>query len=367
MKDVSVQKKIHYPSPLLLVLLMFLVLVGGTVHAAPTLTLPDYRKPILTPESQLSTIWTNVIPNALADYYTYVPYSQADAVKLGFPSSCGVTEDCYTISAKMFPQQLALPGIFGGGDGLLDPAGNPFGATTQVFGYGSGGANWVLPYYDTTKPGVVANTPVTGNAPAPFTNGTFATTGIWHFPAPTIKGTKGRPVRVQFLNELPNYKQTGFDPTLCGDKPTDCYPYNRIVVHVHGSHVGPESDGQVHGWFTPGFTQVGPLFESTRQHGPEGTYYFPMDQEAGTIWYHDHATGDTHLNTNMGLAGFFPVTDANEQALQASNILPTGARELGFALQDRIFYEDGQLAMPDAPIIDLLPCHLHLFDRPSQR
>ncbi len=213
--------------------------------------------------------------------------------------------------------------------------------------------DWVSPYYDTTKPGVVANTPVTGNAPAPFANGTFATTGIWHFPAPTIKGTKGRPVRVQFLNDLPNYKQTGFDPTLCGDKPTDCFPYNRIVIHVHGSHVGPESDGQVHAWFTPGFAQTGPLFESTRQYGPEGTYYFPMDQEAGTIWYHDHATGDTHLNTNMGLAGFFPVTDANEQGLQASNILPTGARELGFALQDRIFYEDGQLAMPDAPIIDL--------------
>jgi len=352
---------------LLLACLMLLVVVGGAAaQVAPTLVDPNYRKPILTPQSQVSTIWTNVAPNALADYYTYVPFKNADAVALGFPSTCGnpnavgataadlaSTDDCYSISAKKFQQQLALPGIFGGGAGLINPATNtPFGAITWVYGYGSGGANWVLPYYDTAKPGVVANTPVTGNAPAPFADGTFASTGIWHFPAPSFKNTKGRPVRIQWLNELPNEIPTGFDPSICGSVPSNCFPYNRIVTHVHGSHVGPESDGQVHAWFTPGFSQTGPLWESTRRHGPEGTYYYPMDQEAGTIWYHDHATGTTHTSTNMGLAGFFAVTDANEQLLQTNNILPTGTRELGFALQDRIFYEDGQQAMPDAPILD---------------
>jgi FtsP/CotA-like multicopper oxidase with cupredoxin domain len=77
-----------------------------------------------------------------------------------------------------------------------------------------------------------------------------------------------------------------------------------------------------------------------------------MDQEAATIWYHDHAMGVTHNNTQMGLAGFFPITDANEQALIAANILPSGAYELGFALQDRMFDTNGQFAMPDAPVID---------------
>ncbi|MDU0457329.1 MAG: multicopper oxidase domain-containing protein [Geobacteraceae bacterium] len=337
---------------------------AGVVGAAGTAALPDYRKPVLLPSSQTNA-WTNVVPNALADYFTYIPYTTADAVKLGFPSSCGrlpgdaaSTEDCYTITAKKFQQQLALPGIFGGGNGLIDPAtGFPFAPANYpwVYGYGSGGAGWLLPYYDTTKAGVVANTPVTGNAPAPFTDGTFSSTGIWHFPAPTIKGTQGRPVRVQWLNELPNEKPTGFDPTVCDGAPFDCFPYNRIVTHVHGAHVGPESDGMVHSWFTPGFTDKGPLWESTRQYGPEGTYYYPMDQEASTIWYHDHSTGLTHNNTNMGLAGFFPITDANEKRLQGiggPKYLPTGAQELGFALQDRIFYNDGQLAMPDAPIID---------------
>ncbi len=345
--------------------------VNGALTVNPTaatLADPAYRKPILLPQSQVSAIWTNLIPNALADYYTYVPFKNADAVALGFPSSCGnpaavgataadlaSTEDCYSISVKKFQQAMSLPTAWGfGGNGLLNPnaANAPFGAITWAQGYGSGGAGWVLPYYDTTKPGVVAGTPVTGNAPPPFTNGTIATTGLWHFPAPSIKGSKGRPVRVQWLNELPNEKQTNFDPTLCGNDPADCYPYNRIVTHVHGAHVGPESDGMVHAWFSPAFALKGPLWESTRQFGPEGTYYYPMDQEAGTIWYHDHSTGLTHNNTNMGMAGFFPVTDANEKLLQANNILPTGAHELGFALQDRVFYNDGQLAMPDAPVLN---------------
>lgn len=332
--------------------------VNGTMSVMPTtttLTHSEYRFPILLPESQKPTIWTNVVPNALADYFTYVPYSQADAVKLGFPDSCGVSEDCYSISARKFQQQLALPSVFGGGNGLINPGNlnTPFGAITNVYGYGSGGTNWTLPYYDTTKTNmstglpVVAGTPVTGNAPA-----AFAGTGIWHFPAPTIKAIKGRPVRVQWLNELPNEKPTGFDPTVCDGSPVDCFPYNRIVTHVHGAHVGPESDGLTHAWFTPGFLEKGLFWESNRQHGPEGTYYYPMDQEAGTIWYHDHAVGTTHNNTNMGMAGFFTITDPNETSLKNSGKIPTGAQELGFALQDRVFYNNGQMAMPDAPILD---------------
>lgn len=322
-------------------------------YAAATIDSPDYRKPILNPSSQTNA-WTSIIPNALASYFTYVPYRTADAVKLGFPNSCGrlpddpaSTEDCYSISVRKFQQALDLHSIFNGGQGLLNATGTPFGATTLVHGYGSGGVNWA-------PPGAPAGVTVTGNAPAPFVDGTYATSGIWHWPAPTIKGTKGRPVRVTWLNELPNEKPTGFDPTLCENMPSNCYPYNRIVTHVHGAHTPPESDGFAKAWFTPLFTEKGPDWVSTVQFGPEGTYRYTMDQEAGTIWYHDHAMGLTHNNTNMGMAGFFPITDDNEKLLQGSGgtkYLPTGDYELGFALQDRVFYNDGQLAMPDAPII----------------
>ena len=185
---------------------------GAQVTTIP----PEYSFPVLTPASQASTAWTNVIPNALASNFTYRPYSNADAVALGFPSVCGnlalstpgdsaSTEDCYTITVKKFEQQLALPGIFGGGAGLLDASGVPFasGARTRVLRDGSGGVNW-------TPPG--ATVAVTGNAPAPFVDGTYGTTGIRHFPAPTIRGTKGRPVRVQWLNELPTKCRTASTP-----------------------------------------------------------------------------------------------------------------------------------------------------------
>jgi len=322
------------------------------------ITLPDYSMPLLAPASQEGVAWTSVIPNALAAYYTYVPYSNLHAENLGFPPTCGnpnlpgamqndldSTEDCYTITAKKFTQQLAIPGIFGGGGGLLNPAtGLPFGAVTQVYGYGSGGVGW-------TPPGGLDT--VTGNAPTPFVDGTFDTTGIWHFPAPTFRGTKGRPIRIQWLNELPNEMPSGFDPTVdCGPNAPDCFPYNRIVTHVHGAHVPDDSDGFAPAWFTPNFALTGPGWAPST-HGPEGTYRYPMDQEAGTIWYHDHAMGVTHNNTQMGLAGFFPITDANEQALIAANVLPTGNYELGFALQDRVFDTNGQFAMPDYPVYDL--------------
>lgn len=338
-------------------LVMFAILTAVMAEAdqspSTIITSPDYRKPVLSPVSQTNA-WTSNIPNALAGYFTYVPYRTADAVKLGFPNTCGrlpddpaSLEDCYTISAKKFRQSLDLHNIFGGGQGLLNSSGSPFGAVTWVHGYGSGGVNW-------SPPGAPAGVTVTGNAPVPFVDGTFATTGIWHFPAPTFKGTKGRPVRITWLNELPNEKPTGFDPTICLDSPKNCYPYNRIVTHVHGAHTTPESDGFPLAWYTPQFALKGTDWTSTVKHGPEGTYLYPMDQQAATIWYHDHAVGLTHNNTNMGMAGFFPITDDNEKRLQGAGgvkYLPTGDYELGFALQDRIFYDDGQLAMPDAPII----------------
>ncbi|NVN93414.1 MAG: multicopper oxidase domain-containing protein [Desulfuromonadales bacterium] len=214
----------------------------------------------------------------------------------------------------------------------------------------------------------------------------------------TLKGTKGRPVRVAWNNELPNQIIPGFDATVDCAEALYCYPYNRLVTHVHGAHTGPESDGWTRGWFTPGFNITGtvgqpstavfpgpfnggtPMSQTYQgwistsaavatnayQYGPEGTYYYPMDQEASTIWYHDHAMGVTHLNTNMGLAGFFPITDDNEKCMQgistplctgaapspaAAKILPTSPFEYGYALQDRIFDTNGQFAMPDSKVI----------------
>jgi len=370
-----------------LAMALALITSAATVFAAPVIA-PDaeYSQPRLGP-NPVGHAWGNVVPNALADYFTYVPYATADATALGFPGTCGVSEDCYTITVKAFPQPLSLAPILGptwGTDGLIGPNDTYFGPAnyTNVYGYGSGGTGWTPPQFVWGAGNAIQKnlTPVPltrGNAPAAFANFQFDAKdkGIWHFPAPSFKGTKGRPIRIQWLNELPNTIIPGLDPTVdCSDNGPNCFPYNRIVTHVHGAHVGPASDGLTQGDYNPDFSYKGVKFGQTvlpPAEGPPGTYVYPMDQEAATIWYHDHAAGNTHLNTNMGMAGFFPITDDNEKCLQGishptlcptpTKVLPTGtaassftdsAYEVGFALQDRVFYTDGQLAMPDAPVID---------------
>ena len=66
------------------VIAVFLVLLGVQgAFAQSTTSFPDYPgQTLLTPASQAPTAWTNVIPNALAAYYTYTPYTDAAAVAI---------------------------------------------------------------------------------------------------------------------------------------------------------------------------------------------------------------------------------------------------------------------------------------------
>jgi len=70
------------------------------------------------------------------------------------------------------------------------------------------------------------------------------------------------------------------------------------------------------------------------------TFVYPNNQQAGTVWFHDHALGITRLNVYMGLAGLYLVRDAVEDALN----LPSD--EVPLALQDRRFNPDGSLQYP---------------------
>ena len=79
------------------------------------------------------------------------------------------------------------------------------------------------------------------------------------------------------------------------------------------------------------------------------TYTYHNDQEAATIWYHDHALGITRLKVYAGLAGFFIVRDDNEDALVAADQLPTGPYEVPFVIQDPGFDALGGLQYPLSP------------------
>ena len=73
-------------------------------------------------------------------------------------------------------------------------------------------------------------------------------------------------------------------------------------------------------------------------------YHYPNDQEATSLWYHDHSLGAVRLNVFSGLAGFYFIRDEFEDELN----LPRGHYEVPLLIQDRIFNADGSLQYPTA-------------------
>jgi spore coat protein A len=164
------------------------------------------------------------------------------------------------------------------------------------------------------------------------------------FPGPTIEARSNETVLVKWINNLNTSSYlipAAFDPSLHG---TDNFePENKTVVHVHGARVPSQWDGHPEAWFTPNFTKTGPGFATQ-------VYQYPNKQEACSLWYHDHALGQTRLNIYAGLVGLYNLRDDFEDSLN----LPQGPYEVPLLIQDRIFDTDGALLYPsrfpaDAP------------------
>ncbi|MDB4988754.1 MAG: Multicopper oxidase [Myxococcaceae bacterium] len=165
-------------------------------------------------------------------------------------------------------------------------------------------------------------------------------------PGPTFEVRAGKPILVQWKNELPTTHLLPVDHNLCGAEATN--PEVRAIVHVHGARVPPESDGYPDDWYAPG---KGAL---TR---------YPNAQEAATLWYHDHAMGIERLNQYAGLFGMYWLRDDFEAGLA----LPSGKYELPLVLADRTFDADGQLRYPtsgdpDAPWVPEVYGDAHLVN-----
>lgn len=162
------------------------------------------------------------------------------------------------------------------------------------------------------------------------------------YPGPTFLAMKNKKVKVTWKNQLPySYGHLlPVDQTLHWAH-YHGYPMHGIpaVTHLHGGHSESASDGIPEAWFTYNFSVKGPDFVKEE-------YEYKNDQEAGTLWYHDHALGITRLNVYAGLAGFYLLRDKNEMDLIQANILPSGAYEKGIVIQDRMFYANGQLYFP---------------------
>jgi spore coat protein A, manganese oxidase len=157
--------------------------------------------------------------------------------------------------------------------------------------------------------------------------------GIW--PGPTLEVRKSQPIRVKWINQLPTKHFLPLDYTIHGEEQD--VPEVRTVTHVHGARVMPDSDGYPDAWVTSD-GRTGSMRAADPCH-------YPNDQNATTLWYHDHSIGITRLNIYAGLAGFYLIRDPEEDALN----LPSGAYEIPLMIQDRSFGADGSLLYPPAP------------------
>jgi FtsP/CotA-like multicopper oxidase with cupredoxin domain len=127
-------------------------------------------------------------------------------------------------------------------------------------------------------------------------------------------------------------------PPLCQVPASGPIP---TVPHLHGAEVLSAYDGHPDAWFTPGFAQKGPGFVSN-------TYNYVNQQEATTLWFHDHSLGIVRLNVFSGLAGFYFIRDGRDTGRTTNAItLPGGAFEQELFVADRSFDTNGQLLFPD--------------------
>lgn len=77
--------------------------------------------------------------------------------------------------------------------------------------------------------------------------------------------------------------------------------------------------------------------------GGQYDYAFPVTNRAGTYWYHPHPHGLTAKQSYLGLASFFLVRDAEDEALSRELDLTLGVTDIPIVLQDKRFDAHGGL------------------------
>ena len=170
-----------------------------------------------------------------------------------------------------------------------------------------------------------------------------------------IVAGRDRPVRIKFTNHLPATHILPVDTSLPGAELTQ----DRAVAHLHGGFVPWPSDGGPFHWVDPYGNQGESVPEPwlpDANGGMNNDTFYPNDQSARMMWYHDHALGITRLNAYAGLASAYVLRDATEDALVTTGAIP--AREIPLVIQDKIFNTDGTLWYPheyDTELFDLSP------------
>ena len=128
--------------------------------------------------------------------------------------------------------------------------------------------------------------------------------------------------------------------------------YNASCVHLHGGFVPWISDGGPMSWFTPAASggMYGPSIANASNNffkllNPalvpgQAEYFYPNNQSARLMWYHDHAHDITRLNAYAGVASAYIIRDVFESNLRSQGLpdfVENGGREIPLVIQDKIF------------------------------
>jgi FtsP/CotA-like multicopper oxidase with cupredoxin domain len=330
----------------------------------------------------MSTISADPLPGGTLDPLA-IPKYVTPLVIPPVMNNDGTGANNYDIAVREFRQQILPGGIWNSLNGRKDKF-NP----TRVWSYGP------------------AADPLPAMGVAPAANSQF------NYPAYTIEAATDTPLNVRWINGLVDEKgdylehllpidqtvhwanppqecRTGAPRTDCAGSSQEAYKGPvPIITHVHGAHVGPESDGYPEAWWLPaarnlpkGYATSGTLFDDVTGNN-DGTlgyadFSYPNDQPAATLWYHDHTLGMTRNNVYAGPAGFWLLRGRNGEVGDASKgpndandwdgILPGPApvanqgvlelnvpgsparnaiREIPVVIQDRSFNKDSSLYYP---------------------
>jgi len=151
-----------------------------------------------------------------------------------------------------------------------------------------------------------------------------------------IVAQKGTPIQITFRNNLPTTHPIPVDTTIPGANQAR----NRTAVHLHGGLVPWISDGGPFDWWAPDGTH-GLSFLNNQVLNPaaalnEAEYYYPNNQSARLLWYHDHAWGITRINAYAGLATGYIIRDDFEADLGLPQV-ELGGAEIPIIIQEKIF------------------------------
>ncbi|WP_240732057.1 multicopper oxidase family protein [Geobacter sp. FeAm09] len=168
-----------------------------------------------------------------------------------------------------------------------------------------------------------------------------------------IVAKKGVPTQLTVTNKLPAKGIIPVDTSSIF--PDAARSVNRVTVHLHGGFVPWISDGGPMTYFDPkgdygssianGATNLYKILNPGLLPG-QAEYYYPNNQSARLLWYHDHAHDVTRTNAYSGIATAYIIRDDFEIGLLNMGLPPfiedsvvNGhvIQELPLVFQDKIF------------------------------